>query len=249
MKINNIRAIALIFIAFLFQQCIESDTSSQKNVLHGSHIKSCKIYSCNYADNDSIDNEILIEEFEYDKYGNETKLIRYDTLGNISCSFSYKYDNQGNLSEKIWKEAAQIKKSNNDVAIVDDFNNYNQESISKEEGNVKNNQYDKSGKLVEQIWNDPYTKSKIKETHQYFEDGKTKEVYYYDKSKNIQRRDIFTYDSVGNETAIQTYDSLNVLIDKITYSYDQYGNVIQDVYWNSVTNKPKQSIKYTYEYY
>lgn len=241
------RLIIIIPALLLFIGC--STQTSQIDINKNKEkplIKSCKIYTYHY-NSDDLEEGILIEEFEYDKLGNHTKLTRYDTLGNIICSFNYKYDNSGNLTEKIWREASQTKNEAAKVSL--DEISGDLDEIDKGHQTGSNAKYDQSGKLVEKIWNDPQGEADIKETHHYYEDGREKEVVYYNENDKIERKVVHAYDSLGNEIAILTYNKTNELINKISYNFDEYGNVIEDIYWDTSFDKPVQIIRYVYEFY
>lgn len=208
-------------------------------------IKSCKIYSYKIDMENNLEEGILMEEFEYDMHGRETKLIRYDSTGNIACTFTYKYDQAGNLSEKIWKEAGKNKDSERSTTLTYDLGG----PLHSEKDTMTSDKYDKKGNLLERIWNDPRRNSEIKETHHYFEDGKEREVVYFNEKNEFERKNVFIYDSLGNEIALVSYNRDNEIEDKITYVYDEYGNIKEDIYWNVKDSIPEQIIKYVYEFY
>jgi len=190
---------------------------------------------------------ILMEEFEYDLNGRETKLVRYDSTGKVICTFNYKYDQSGNLTEKIWREASGIKNEESRSTTL----SYDLGGVSSKEKSdtSKNEKYDQSGKLIERIWNDPVKKAEIKETHHYYKDGKKREVAFFNENNEIEKRTVYAYDSLGNEISVIAYDKENRIESKTTYSYDEYGNLKEDIYWNIQDTIPYQIIRYVYEFY
>jgi hypothetical protein len=247
---KTLAGVFIISICFIFFTSCEFDldnsTDSDSSVVKPK-IKTCKIY--NYKTDTLASNEegILMEEFEYDLNGRETKLIRYDSEGKIVCTFDYKYDKTGNLSEKIWKQASGSEKepTRSTTLIYDLDGSTFQQNVDTN----RNEKYDQSGNLVERIWNDPLKKSEIKETHHYYEGGKKREVMYFDRNNEVEKMVVYAYDSVGNEVSMIEYNKNNIVESKITYMYDEYGNIKEDIYWNVLDSIPEQIIRYVYEFY
>lgn len=247
---KTLRNAFLISISCFFLFSCQMQNSSEK--MNDSQtgklkIKSCKIYS--YKINMQSDKEegILMEEFEYDLNGRATKLVRYDSTGKVICTFNYKYDQSGNLTEKIWREASGIKnEESRSTTLSYDLGGA---SLKEKTDTGKNEKYDQSGKLIERIWNDPVKKSEIKETHHYYQDGKEREVEFFNDKNELEKKTVYAYDSLGNEVSVIAYNKEKIVESKITYVYDEYGNIKEDIYWNVQDSVPSQIIRYVYEFY
>lgn len=242
--------IPILVVSILFiTSCIKPswDTSEQSGEAAKPTKKSCKIYSYKLNEDSNLEEGILMEAFEYDIYGRATKLVRYDSAGEVISTFDYKYDQSGNLTEKIWKEASQ-KKGDHIRSTTYTYDLGGAATKQKDDAG-KNEKYDKSGNLVERIWSDPLKKSGIKETHHYYKGGKQREVQYFNETNELEKKTVFAYDSLGNETSMIDYDRDGKIESKITYNYDEYGNIKEDIYWNVKDSIPYQIIKYIYEFY
>jgi hypothetical protein len=45
------------------------------------------------------------------------------------------------------------------------------------------------------------------------------------------------------------FENENILISKNTFNYDENGMIKEDVYWDIDLDKPKQKIRYEFEYF
>lgn len=65
----------------------------------------------------------------------------------------------------------------------------------------------------------------------------------------IKSKEIKTYNSQGLLIEVNVFENENILISKNTFNYDQSGMIKEDVYWDVDLDKPKQKIRYEFEYF
>lgn len=69
-----------------------------------------------------------------------------------------------------------------------------------------------------------------------------------DSLGNIIHKEVKTYNKKGLLTEVKYYQEANKLVQKNTYLYDTLGLIKEDVYWDVELNKPKQKIRYEFEF-
>jgi len=70
-----------------------------------------------------------------------------------------------------------------------------------------------------------------------------------DSLGKVKNKEIKTFNKQGLLTKVEFYRDTNILTRKNTYKYNNDGRILEDVYWDVDMNKPKQKIRYEYEYY
>ena len=65
----------------------------------------------------------------------------------------------------------------------------------------------------------------------------------------IKSKEIKTYNSQGLLIEVKVFENENILISKNTFNYDENGMIKEDVYWDIDLDKPKQKIRYEFEYF
>jgi len=134
----------------------------------------------------------------------ESKILNYDSSGNIISGEAHKYDKNGNVIEYI---------SYDYMGIV----------LFKEE-----TKYDKSGNMIEFIrYNDEVNVS-YKEEFKYDEEGKKIQLVRYDGNGNITHKEEPQYNENGQEVKNTIYDN-NGFFCVRENKYDENGNVVETI--------------------
>ncbi|MBI9067390.1 MAG: hypothetical protein JEZ09_08870 [Salinivirgaceae bacterium] len=74
-------------------------------------------------------------------------------------------------------------------------------------------------------------------------------VIEIDSIGEIMRKELKTYNSDGLLIESSFYGKFDVLQSKNTYEYNNNGMIICDIYWDVELMKPKQIVRYEYEYF
>lgn len=137
----------------------------------------------------------------FDRNGNRTEEIYYDSKGNPNYSCQYLFDENGNEIKKMGGAADEI--------IYEKWN-----YTSSDNGKVERKSEYKKGK--NQKWIYAYDAQQ----------NKTEEIYY-DINGNISHKWQFGYDGNQNVTEKKEYDPYGNVYQKWVYKYDEKGNNIE----------------------
>ena len=74
-------------------------------------------------------------------------------------------------------------------------------------------------------------------------------VINYDSLGVIINKEVKQYNIYGWLAMVEFYDGDSTLVKKNTYKYNNFGIIKEDVYWDVELNKPKQKIRYEFEYF
>ena len=74
-------------------------------------------------------------------------------------------------------------------------------------------------------------------------------VVNFDSLGVIKGKEVKAYSINGLITEICFYEGKNSLIKKNTYKYNNQDMILEDVYWDVDLDKPKQKIRYEFEYF
>ncbi|MFA5947629.1 MAG: LamG-like jellyroll fold domain-containing protein [Candidatus Gracilibacteria bacterium] len=170
-------------------------------------------------------------------YYNSSGLLQKETLPYSDNSGSYSSSTQDNNLNITYEYDAlnRIKKITNNLGSVNQNYDQSDSTITDEEGNYKNFQYDAYGNLIKVV---EYMDGRaINTSYQYNIDGNITNLT--DANGNIQN---FVYDNLGNLTQKQDLHTVNDTTFGVTnYTYDNTGNLTSKV------NPNNQTINYTYD--
>lgn len=74
-------------------------------------------------------------------------------------------------------------------------------------------------------------------------------VFEIDSTGNIKNKEMKSYNELGLLIEYAIYSNEDELVKKNTYSYNNQGFITEDIYWDIDLMKPKQKIRYEYEYF
>lgn len=74
-------------------------------------------------------------------------------------------------------------------------------------------------------------------------------VFNFDTSGMVAGKEIKIYNEIGLLTQVDFYAGEDSLIKRNTYKYDKNNMIQEDVYWDVDLDKPKQKIRYEFEYF
>lgn len=74
-------------------------------------------------------------------------------------------------------------------------------------------------------------------------------VLNLDSLEQIIGKEVKYYNNDGLLIEVKYFEDENKLVRKNTYTYDMQGMIKEDIYWDIELNKPKQKIKYEFEYF
>jgi YD repeat-containing protein len=169
-----------------------------------------------------------------------------DAWGHPEAKATYKYDEQGNMTEQITYRKQAFKTNFKDESKIEDKWTYkydeqvNQTEVNryKPDGTIDSKatyKYDAQGNMIEQITYGSNTKpltSGWKQTYKYDEQGNQIEMKLsYDMNDYFNSKKIYNYDAQGN------------MIEQITYR-----NKRDEQDKHEIEDKWKLDRKYTYEY-
>ncbi|MBI4929611.1 MAG: hypothetical protein HY841_02530 [Bacteroidetes bacterium] len=138
----------------------------------------------------------------FDREGNRSEEIYYDTKGNPNYSCQYFYDDNGIESKKVGGSGDEII-----------YEKWNYTSVENGKKMEKKSEY-KKGK--DQKW-----------IYMYDAQQNISEEDYYDVNGTISHKWAFTYDGKQNVTEKKEYDPYGNVYQKWLYKYDEKGNNIE----------------------
>ncbi len=74
-------------------------------------------------------------------------------------------------------------------------------------------------------------------------------VFNIDTLGVIKGKEVKTYNTNGLIIEVRFYRGENELVKKNTYKYNNQNMILEDVYWDVDLDKPKQIIRYEFEYF
>ncbi|MDA3891144.1 MAG: hypothetical protein PF517_05710 [Salinivirgaceae bacterium] len=74
-------------------------------------------------------------------------------------------------------------------------------------------------------------------------------VVNFDEGGNIKGKEIKMYNTLGLLIQVEFYEGDSNLVNKNTYTYDKQNMILEDIYWDVDLDKPKQKIRYKFEYF
>ena len=168
------------------------------------------------------------ETFNVERYYNEhEKLIEaiyYGENGNISRKRTWKYDDKGNLIERI------VYNSNSkETWKYDDKGNLIEHIVHNSKGNISRKRtrkckYDDKGNLIEHIEYNSKGNISWKNTSEYDNQGNLIEDIVYNSKGNITRK----YDDKGNRIEHIRCNRNGKIVFKETWKYDSQGNKMEE---------------------
>jgi len=159
----------------------------------------------------------------FNKRGNVTENILYNSDGSLKKKFTYKYDDMGNMIEgNIFKSDGSLKEKS--TARYDENGNVIERNIFKSDGSLKE-----------------------KSTHRYDENGNVIEWNDYGRDSILTGKSTSRYDENGNMIEEITYYSFSIHEFKITYKYDKKGKMLEKNEYNNSTNSLEKSSFYKYD--
>lgn len=224
-------------------------------------VKIRKLYAAYYTKEEQLPaKKTLVEEIKFNKKGNPTEKIFYNSMGGIRTKYNYKYDkNEKLIEEETIDEYGNIAakrkisyNSKNDTSRIEIY------KARKALTEKKVFEYDSDGKLKQKLHYDTNDKIHTKEIYNYA-DGKLNSVEYYNGEGKKVNQIWLSYNGFGNmieekfpdykKTFI--YDSQNRLIraedrEKIRlHKYDDRNNLIDDQFF---IEKTKRQFKILFSY-
>ncbi|MEW6196605.1 MAG: hypothetical protein AB1521_15770 [Bacteroidota bacterium] len=167
-------------------------------------VKTRKLYSAYYMKDEQLpDKKTLVEEIKFNKKGNPTEKIFYNSMGGIRTKYNYKYDKNGNLIEEV---------------IIDEYGN-----VSAKRDISYNSKNDTSKVVIFKA----RKSTTDKKVFEYYDDGKLKQKLYYDKNDQIYLKEIYTYknDKLDN---IEFFKPDGTSVNKVVFSYNKAGNLAEE---------------------
>lgn len=238
-------------------------------------IKETRVYKTDVvlksaAENELQENEYLFSSTHYDKYGNVIREIQYNTSGEATQEYVFKYNEKGFLVEEILQEEdgfiAEHKSFERDDEgkILREFRHYMDEScdtityhydnegllVKKEtidpDGDLESTEefvYE-NGVLVRVIIKDEDGEILSDKKQSVNEQGKPIELLDYDASTGELRKSVNTYYPSGNKKEALVYTGNDQLIEKVMLKEDDKGQIIQVV---EETLQRKNTTNFTYD--
>ena len=74
-------------------------------------------------------------------------------------------------------------------------------------------------------------------------------IINYDSLGNAINKEVKQYNFNGWLSMVEYYVGEDTLVRKNTYKYDNFGIITEDIYWDVDLNRPKQKIRYEFEYF
>ena len=191
-------------------------------------------------------NHTLISK--YDRSGNKTETLRFDTGGGLTEMYRYKYDSYNNLIEPSSFNSAgnQIQKDTyrydeNRYLIENEKHNHflNQHTTSYCE-------YDKKGREKKVIRCDSDGEIQATRTFSYDSQG-NKSQTFEDIEYGYRSSSKYVYDANANEIESFDYDSEGRIKTRHATAYDHNNNIIKRVSYNS-DGSVHRSNGYAYRY-
>lgn len=211
--------ISLFFFVFLFQNTINSFQldkydfftrhkftfeAAELSKIKDAKVKTRRLYSAYYMKDEQLpDKKTLVEEIKFNKKGNPTEKIFYNSMGGIRTKYNYKYDKNGNLIEEV---------------IIDEYGNI---SAKRE---ISYNSKNDTSKVVIFKARKSTTDKKVFE---YYNDGKLKQKLHYDKNDAIYLKEIYTYKDSRLDN-VEYFDPEGKSINKVVFSYNNAGNLTEE---------------------
>jgi hypothetical protein len=65
---------------------------------------------------------------------------------------------------------------------------------------------------------------------------------------NVRQKEIKKYNTKGLIVSVEIFANRDSLISRNTYTYNKQGLIAEDIYWDLDLQKPRQVIRYKYEY-
>lgn len=169
----------------------------------------------------------------FDRNGNRTEEIYYDTKGNPNYSCQFTYDDKGNAIKRMGG-------TGDDVV----YEKWNYTSLENGRTLEKKSEY-KKFKNEKWIYNFDAQKNLISQS-------------YYDINGVISYKWGFTYDDKNRVTEKKEYDSYGNVYQKWVYQYDEKGNntemhhyisnnLLHRVYWMKYDKKGNMKSKFTFD--
>lgn len=146
-------------------------------------------------------------EFTYDKKGNKSGKLTFDTLGNLLKSVKYLYDEKGN------KISTEKRLADSSLLAVYEYE-YDENKLklrSKKNDFVK---HMKSGKT--------YLNNAI---------GKSEQTAYYSKGE-LSKTNHYKYNKKGDVNELISYNAIGEVISKYTYKYHHQSNSFEKETYN-----------------
>jgi len=187
-------------------------------------------------------------EYTYDKEGNKSGKLTFDTLGNLLKSVKYHYDKNGN------KIGTEKRLADSSLLAVYEYE-YDENKLkirSKKNDFVKHIQTGKTylnnavGKSERTAY---YSKGELLKTshYQYNKRGDVKEMISYNADGQIISQYTYKYHYLSNSFEKETYNRENRLIKLSKYVLDEKGNKVE-FYSFYYSGKRKNSKRvYTYD--
>ena len=185
----------------------------------------------------------------FDRNGNRTEELYYDTKGNTMFTCEFLYDEKGNEIKKMgaeldeviyekWKytmmdngnkiEKSSEYKKNKDqkwIYTLDDRTNIAEEVYYDVSGTISYKMqyiYDAKENLIEKREYDPYGNVYRKWIYKYDDKGNNIEMYHYVSNNQLYRIYQMRYDKKGNMKSKFTFDKDEKIIDLTVYVYQFY---------------------------
>lgn len=163
-------------------------------------IKSCTETTTEYANGKELTFKNSYEEF--DKNGNTTVLIEYNTDGSVKRKNTAKYDNNKNKIEETEFE----KKTN--------------KSLTETKNTKVAYKYNANNDKTEEINYDPATGAIVKKiVFSYNASGKKTIEAVFDSENKLIKKSVYTYDKKGLKSEKKTFDANNQLLEVKKYTY------------------------------
>jgi hypothetical protein len=162
----------------------------------------------------------------FDRDGNRTEEIYYDTKGNPNYSCQYVFDEAGWEAKKVGGSGEEIIYDKWNYTVIENGKRVERKSEYKKGKEQKwIYTYDAQENIVEEVYYD--ITGTITHKWQYTYDGKQNitEKVEFDPYGNVYQKWVYKYDDKGNNTDLSFYVSNNQLYRTYQMRYDKKGNM------------------------
>ena len=185
---------------------------------------------------DVYQDDVLTVCYEFDRKGNPTEGIQYNSDGSVSGRYEYRYDESGNLTDQIFYDSeGSVWRTG---YLYDESGKLTVQTGYDSDGNVSwhyEYKYDLFGTLSERIDYISDDVVAVSTEYLYDENGNLTVQIGYDSDGNLYWRNEYKYDRNGNISECNVYDAEGTETNSISYEWIE-ATKAQHTFYEFMTN-------------